>query len=177
MAHTSNDENMFRIFEKYLEKIGERRGLLLLGSILIWVSILLAIYAYGIGMGGIAVWRITQGAYWAISEILTDRVYDGNPWPIFMGVVVWILLIILIFPVRAARSVWRSYRRQEIQAQKALSEIEKGIFEAANRSSTINRPRERLAHRALTEIEVELLGKPQPADLTIEERIIKLGDN
>ena len=85
MAHTSNDENMFRIFEKYLEKIGERRGLLLLGSILIWVSILLAIYAYGIGMGGIAVWRITQGAYWAISEILTDRVYDGNPWPIFMG--------------------------------------------------------------------------------------------
>ncbi|MEC8943579.1 MAG: hypothetical protein VX398_01775, partial [Acidobacteriota bacterium] len=94
---------MFRIFEKYLEQIGERRGLLLLGSILIWVSILLAIYAYGIGMGGIAVWRITQGAYWAISEIVTDRVYDADPWPIFMGAVVWILLIILIFPVRAAR--------------------------------------------------------------------------
>ena len=71
---------MFRIFEKYLEQIGERRGLLLLGSILIWVSILLAIYAYGIGMGGIAVWRITQDAYWAISEIVTDRVYDADPW-------------------------------------------------------------------------------------------------
>ena len=168
---------MFRIFEKYLEQIGERRGLLLLGSILIWVSILLAIYAYGIGMGGIAVWRITQDAYWAISEIVTDRVYDADPWPIFMGAVVWILLIILIFPVRAARSVWRSYRRQEMQAQKALSEIEEGIFETANRSSTIKRPRERLANRALTEIEVELLGEPQPADLTIEERIIKLGDN
>ena len=168
---------MFRIFEKYLEQIGERRGLLLLGSILIWVSILLAIYAYGIGMGGIAVWRITQGAYWAISEIVTDRVYDADPWPIFMGAVVWILLIILIFPVRAARSVWRSYRRQEMQAQKALSKIEEGIFETANRSSTIKRPRERLANRALAEIEVELLGEPQATDLTIEERIIKLGDN
>ncbi len=168
---------MFRIFEKYLEQIGERRGLLLLGSILIWVSILLAIYAYGIGMGGIAVWRITQGAYWAISEIVTDRVYDADPWPIFMGAVVWILLIILIFPVRAARSVWRSYRRQEMRAQKVLSEIEEGIFETANRSSTIKRPRERLANRALAEIEVELLGEPQAADLTIEERIIKLGDN
>ena len=168
---------MFRIFEKYLEQIGERRSLLLLGSILIWVSILLAIYAYGVGMGGIAVWRITQGAYWALSEIVTDRVYDADPWPIFMGAVVWILLIILIFPVRAARSVWRSYRRQEMQAQKALSEIEEGILETANRSSTIKRPRERLANRALTEIEVELLGEPQPADLTIEERIIKLGDN
>ena len=164
---------MFRIFEKYLEQIGERRGLLLLGSILIWVSILLAIYAYGIGMGGIAVWRITQGAYWAISEIVTDRVYDADPWPIFMGAVVWILLIILIFPVRAARSVWRSYRRQEMRAQKVLSEIEEGIFETANRSSTIKRPRERLANRALAEIEVELLGEPQAADLTIEERIIK----
>ena len=139
---------MFRIFEKYLEQIGARRSLLLLGSILIWVSILLAIYAYGIGMGGIAVWRITQGAYWAISEIITDRVYDADPWPIFMGAVVWILLIILIFPVRAARSVWRSYRRQEMQAQKALSEIEEGILETANRSSTIKRPRERLANRA-----------------------------
>ena len=64
-----------------------------------------------------------------------------------------------------------------MQAQKALSEIEERIFETANRSSTITRPRERLANRALTEIEVELLGKPQPADLTIEERIIKLGDN
>ena len=168
---------MFRIFEKYLEQIGERRGLLLLGSILIWVSILLAIYAYGIGMGGIAVWRITQGAYWAISEIITDRVYDADPWPIFMGAVVWILLIILIFPVRAARSVWRSYRRQEMRAQKVLSEIEEGIFETANRSSTIKRPRERLANRALAEIEVELLGEPQATDLTIEERIIKLGDN
>ena len=168
---------MFRIFEKYLEQIGERRGLLLLGSILIWVSILLAIYAYGIGMGGIAVWRITQGAYWAISEIVTDRVYDADPWPIFMGAVVWILLIILIFPVRAARSVWRSYRRQEMRAQKVLSEIEEGIFETGNRSSTIKRPRERLANRALAEIEVELLGEPQAADLTIEERIIKLGDN
>ena len=168
---------MFRIFEKYLEQIGERRSLLLLGSILIWVSILLAIYAYGIGMGGIAVWRITQGAYWAISEIVTDRVYDADPWPIFMGAVVWILLIILIFPVRAARSVWRSYRRQEMRAQKVLSEIEEGIFETANRSSTIKRPRERLANRALAEIEVELLGEPQATDLTIEERIIKLGDN
>ena len=168
---------MFRIFEKYLEQIGERRGLLLLGSILIWVSILLAIYAYGIGMGGIAVWRITQGAYWAISEIVTDRVYDADPWSIFMGAVVWILLIILIFPVRAARSVWRSYRRQEMRAQKVLSEIEEGIFETANRSSTIKRPRERLANRALAEIEVELLGEPQATDLTIEERIIKLGDN
>ena len=128
-------------------------------------------------MGGIAVWRITQDAYWAISEIVTDRVYDADPWPIFMGAVVWILLIILIFPVRAARSVWRSYRRQEMQAQKALSKIEEGIFETANRSSTIKRPRERLANRALAEIEVELLGEPQATDLTIEERIIKLGDN
>ena len=45
---------LFRMFEKYLEQLGERRGMLLLASILIWASILLAIYAYGIGMGGIA---------------------------------------------------------------------------------------------------------------------------
>jgi biopolymer transport protein ExbB/TolQ len=165
---------MFRIFEKYLEQLGERRGMLLLASILIWVSILLAIYAYGIGMGGIAVWRITGDAYRAISEIVTDRAYGGDPWAIFMGAVVWVLLIILIFPLRAARKVRRDYRRQEMQSQKALTEIEARIFAADDRSSNVHSPQERLARRALSNIETELLGEPQPADLTVEERLIEL---
>ena len=80
---------MFRIFEKYLEQLGERRGMLLLASILIWVSILLAIYAYGIGMGGIAVWRITGDAYQAISEIVTEQAFGGDPWAIFMGAAIY----------------------------------------------------------------------------------------
>lgn len=164
------------MFEKYLEQLGERRGMLLLASILIWVSILLAIYAYGIGMGGIAAWRITDDAYQAISEIVTDQAYGSDPWAIFMGAVVWILLIILVFPLRAARQVWRDYRRQEMQSQKALTEIEARIFAADDRSSNVHSPQERLARRALSEIETKLLGEPQPADLTIEERIIKLRD-
>ncbi len=167
---------LFRMFEKYLEQLGERRGMLLLVSILIWVSILLAIYAYGMGMGGIAVWRITGDAYRAISEIVTDRAYGGDRWAIFMGAVVWILLIILVFPLRAARKVWRDHRRQEIRSQKALTEIEARIFAADERSSNVHSPQERLARRALSEIETKLLGEPQPADLTIEERIIKLGN-
>jgi len=164
------------MFEKYLEQLGERRGMLLLASILIWVSILLAIYAYGIGMGGIAVWRISGDAYRAISEIVTDRAYGGDLWAIFMGAVVWILLIILVFPLRAARAVRRNYRRQERRAQKALTEIEARIFAADDRSSNVHSPQERLARRALSDIETELIGEPQPADLTIEERIIKLRD-
>ena len=167
---------LFRMFEKYLEQLGERRGMLLLVSILIWVSILLAIYAYGMGMGGIAVWRITGDAYRAISEIVTDRAYGGDRWAIFMGAVVWMLLIILVFPLRAVRKVWRDHRRQEIRSQKALTEIEARIFAADERSSNVHSPQEGLARRALSEIETKLLGEPQPADLTIEERIIKLGN-
>ena len=168
------EEGMFRVFEKYLEQLGQRRGMLLLGAALIWVSIALAIYAYGIGMGAIAVWRISLNAYQAISEIVTDRAFGGDRWAIFMGAVVWILLIVLIFPLRAARTVWRRHQRQEIQAQKALTEIEGQVFAADNRSSNVHSPQERLARRALNEIETRLLGEPQPADLTIEERIIKL---
>ena len=112
----------------------------------------------------------------AITEIVTDRAYGGDPWAVFMGAVVWILLIILVFPLRAGRNVWRDYRRQEIQSQKALTEIEERIFAADDRSSNVHSPQERLARRALSEIETKLLGEPQPADLTIEERIIKLRD-
>jgi hypothetical protein len=35
---------------------------------------------------------------------------------------------------------------------------------------------ERLARRSLDEIETKVLGEPQPADLTIEERIIQMND-
>lgn len=165
---------LFRVFEKYLEQLGERRGVLLLGTILIWISILLAIYAYALGVGGLAVWRLSQNAYQAIAEIVTDSAYGGDRWAIFMGAVVWVLLILLIFPLRAARQVWRAYRRQEMQAQKALTKVEERLFAAGQRSSNLHSPQQRLARRALDEIETRVLGKPQAADLTIEERLIKL---
>lgn len=167
---------MFRTFEKYLEQLGERRGMLLLATILIWVSILLAINAYALGVGGLAVWRLSQNAYQAIAEIVTDRAYGGDRWAIFMGGVVWVLLILLIFPLRAARQVWRAHRRQEMQAQKALTKVEGRIFVPEQRSSNVHSPQERLARRALDEIETRVLGEPQPADLTIEERLIKLDE-
>ncbi len=165
---------MFRTFEKYLEQIGERRGMLLLAAILVWASILLAIYAYGIGMGILAAGRISRDAYEAIREIAADRAYGGDRWSIFMAAVVWLLLIVLIFPLRAAGRIWRGYRLEQRQAQKALSAVEERLFEPAERSSDAHDPRERLARRALDEIETRLQGTPQPADLTIEERLIKL---
>lgn len=167
---------MFRTFEKYLEQLGERRGMLLLAAILIWVSILLAVYAYGLGVGVIAVWRVSYGAYQAIVEIVTDRGYGGDPWAIFVGAVIWVLLILLIFPLRAARIVWRTHRRQQMQAQKALTKVEERLFPAAARTSNVNSARDRLAHRALDDIETRVLGAPQPAELTVEERLINLGD-
>lgn len=167
---------MFRIFEKYLEKLGERRGMLLLAAILVWVSILLAIYVYALGIGVLATWRLSENAYRAISEIVADRAYGGDRWAILMGTVVWLLLILLIFPLRAARRVWRDYRRQRTQAQKALTTVEERLFPAAERSSNVHTPQERLARRALDDIETRTRGAPQPADLTIEERLIKLVD-
>jgi hypothetical protein len=167
---------LFRVFEKYLEQLGERRGMLLLAAILIWVSIFLAIYAYGIGMGVLAAWRLSQNAYQAISEIVADRAFGGDRWAIFMGVAVWLLLIMLVFPLRAARRVWREYGRQQRRAQKALTTVEERLFAPGARSSNALSARERLARRALDEIETRTLGAPQPADLTIEERLIKLGD-
>ncbi len=167
---------LFRVFEKYLERLGERRGMLLLATILIWVSILVAIYAYALGVGGLAVWRLSQNAYQALTEIVTDRAYDGDRWAIFMGGAVWVLLILLIFPLRAARQVWRTYRRQEMQAQKALTKVEERLFTAEQRSSNVHSPQERLARRALDEIETRVLGEPQSADLTIEERLAKLDE-
>ena len=165
---------MFRVFERYLEQLGERRGMLLLATMLIWASILLAMYAYGVGMGGIAVWRISHNAYRSIAEIVTDRAYGGDPWAIFMGVLVWVLLALLVFPIVAFRRVFRDYRRQQMQAQKALSEVEARLYAPAERTSGAHAPRERLARRALDEIETRLLGEPQPAELTVEERIINL---
>jgi hypothetical protein len=167
---------LFRTFEKYLEQLGERRGMLLLAAILVWVSILLAIIVYGLGVGALAVGRISMNAYQAIDEIATDRAYGGNRWMIFLGVVVWLLLILLIFPLRAARIVLRTHRRQQMQAQKALTRVEERLFPAGRRSSSVNNPRDRLAHRALDEIETRVLGEPQPADLTVEERLINLDE-
>lgn len=167
---------MFRIFEKYLEKLGERRGMLLLAAILVWVSILLAIYVYALGIGVLAAWRLSENAYQAISEIVADRAYGGDRWAIFMGALVWLLLILLVFPLRAARHVWRDHRRQQMQAQKALTKVEERLFPAGGHSSNVHTAQERLARRALDDIETRALGAPQPADLTIEERLIRLGD-
>jgi len=150
--------------------------MLLLAAILVWVSILLAIYVYALGIGVLAAWRLSENAYQAISEIVDDRAYGGDRWAILMGAVVWLLLILLIFPLRAARRVWRDYRRQQAQAQKALTKVEERLFPAGERSSNIHTPQERLARRALDDIETRTLGAPQPADLTIEERLIKLDD-
>jgi hypothetical protein len=167
---------LFRTFEKYLEQLGERRGMMLLAAVLVWVSILLAVYAYGIGMGLVAVWRVSQSAWQAIVEIATDRAYGGDRWAIFMGAVVWLLLILLVFPLRAARIVWRNHTRQQRTAQKALTRVEERLFAADQRTSTVHSARDRLAHRALDEIETHVLGAPQPADMTVEERLIKLWD-
>jgi type VI protein secretion system component VasK len=167
---------LLRIFEKYLEKLGERRGMLLLAAILVWVSILLAIYVYALGVGVLAAWRLSESAYRAIGEIVADRAYGGDRWAVFMGVLVWLLLILLVFPLRAARRVWSDYRRQQIQAQKALTKVEERLFPVGERSSNVHSAQERLARRALDEIETRVLGAPQPADLTIEERLLKLDD-
>lgn len=167
---------MLRTFEKYLESLGERRGMMLLAAILIWVSILLAIFAYGLGVGVIAVWRVSESGYRAIVEIAGDRAYGGDRWAIFMGAVVWLLLLLLIFPVLAARRVRRDYRRERRRAQKALTRVEERLFPVEQRSSALHSPQERLARRALDDIELRVLGASQAADLTIEERLIKLDE-
>lgn len=167
---------MFRVIEKYLEQLGERRGMLLLAAVLVWVSILLAIYAYGLGVGILAVWRVSQNAYQAIVEIVTDRAYGGDRWAVVMGAAVWFLLILLIFPLRAARRVWGDYRKQELMAQKALTKVEAGLFTPDQRSNSAHRARDRLARRALDDIETRVLGAPQDPDLTVEERLVNLGD-
>lgn len=165
---------MLRLLEKYLAQLGQRRGMLLLATILIWVSILLALVAYAAGAGALMVARVTGNAYRAIAEIVTDRAYGGDPWAIFLGAVVWILLLLSIFPLRALRYVVRERRLQEVRAQKALTGVEERLFPRDKRTSGAVPARERLARRALDEIETQLLGEPQPADLTLEERLIQL---
>ena len=167
---------MLRLFEKYLTRLGENRGMLLLATVLVWISILLAVFVYSLGVGAMAVAQISQNAYQAIVEIATDRAYGGDPWAILFGAAAWITLILLIFPVRASLYIWREYRRQERAAQKALTEVEVRIFPPDLRSSNVHSPMERLARRSLDEIETKVLGEPQPADLTIEERIIQMND-
>jgi len=168
---------LLRLFEKYLKRLGENRGMLLLATVLVWVSILLAVFVYTLGIGAMAAAQISRNAYQAIVEIATDRAYGGDPWAIFFGAAVWIALILLIFPLRAAQHVWREHRRQKRVAQKALTAVEGRIFPADRRSSNVHSPMERLARRSLDEIETEVLGEPQPADLTIEERIIRMNED
>ena len=165
---------MLRILEKYLAQLGQRRGMLLLASILIWVSILLALIAYAAGAGALMAGRVTVNAYRAIVEIVSDRAYGGDLWAIFLGAVVWIVLLLSIFPLRALGYVVRERRLQEVRAQKALTGVEERLFSRDKRTSSANPARQRLARRALDEMETELLGDPQPADLTIEERLIQL---
>jgi len=148
--------------------------MLLLATILIWVSILLALVAYAAGAGALMVGRVSVNAYRAIVEIVTDRAYGGDPWAIFLGAVVWIVLLLSIFPLRALAWVMREGRLQEVRAQKALSGVEERLFPRDRRTSSAEPARERLARRALDEIETELRGEPQPADLTIEERLVRL---
>lgn len=148
--------------EKYLTRIGPRAGAVLLVTLLLWASIVAAAALYGLGMGIYGIWLVTWAAI------------DADPLDVALAVAVWVFVGLTAYLIRAAVALWRQYDEERWRSEQALSRLEKSLDSRVWKADDERGHRERLAERALESMEATVLGTPQPADLTVEERLLEL---
>lgn len=153
---------MTHLIEKYLERVGPRLSTILLLTLLVWICIALGVFLYALGMG----------VYRAV--LITLEAYEGDLRMIILAAVIWAFVLLSLPLGWAARRVWNEHRSERWGSESALDRLEKQLFPDENRADYTENARERLALRSLEAMEMEVLGKLQSSDLTVEERIIAM---
>ena len=153
---------MRHLVEKYVADVGTKTGVLLLGTLLVWVTIVLAVALYALLMG---VWTIT----W-----LTWAVVGGGGTQIIVAIVLWIFLGLSLLLARAMRSLWLARRSERWRAETALDALEKWLLSDRPVPPHGAGLRERLSVRAVEALELEVSGAARGAEATIEDRLIDL---
>jgi len=151
--------------EQHLERIGPRRSLLLITMAIAWSSIAVAV----------VVWALVKGLM--ASLWITLAVASGSPIDIAVAVGLWAFLLLTVPLARAGIGVWKAWQDERWEAKTALDQLEERLFPDAPSTRHLDSPRERLAQRAMEELELSVLGAPQPEGSGCEARLIELANH
>lgn len=153
---------MRHLIEQHLELIGPRRSLLLITMAIAWVSIAVAV----------VVWALAKGLMESLW--ITLAIASGEAIDIAVAVALWSFFLLTVPLVRAAVRMWKAWQDERWEAKTALDQLEERLFPDAPSTRHLNNPRERLAQRTMEELEIRVLGAPQPEGVGCEARLIEL---
>ncbi len=158
-------EHVRHLIEQNLESIGPRRSLLLVTMAIVWASITVAI----------VVWALAKG----VMETLwiTLAIASGSPIDIAVAIGLWAFILLTVPLVRAGLGVWRKWQDERWEAKVALDQLEEQLFPGAPNTRHFDSPRERLAQRALEELERRVFGAPRQEDGACEARLKELAQH
>ncbi len=153
---------MRHLIEQHLERIGPRRSLLLTVMAITWGSIAVAV----------VVWAFAKGLMESLW--ITLAVISGNPVDIAVAIGLWAFLLLTVPLVRAAMTIWKTLQDERWEAKLALDQLETRLFDAASSTRHLTSSRDRLAERALADLELRILGEAQPEEGGCEARLVAL---
>ncbi len=155
---------------RYLDEQGRSTTYLLAGSTLLFGVLVIAWGIYAAVRTG---WFLLS-ATWTAWLLRT-------PVPIAIAVVAWVIALLWLMLMVAARDLYLQWRARRWGAERALDQIEERLF-PGDSSRYLQRTRDRLALRGLESIERQLTGIPDSGkataskDAALEERTIELGE-
>ena len=158
-------ERVRHLIEQRLESIGPRRSLLLITMAIAWSSIAVAI----------VVWALAKGLMESLW--ITLAVISGDPSDIAVAIGLWAFILLTVPLVRAGLGVWREWQDERWEAKVALDQLEEQLFPGAPNTRHLDSPRERLAQRALEELELRVFGAPRQEGGACEARLSELAQH
>jgi hypothetical protein len=105
---------------------------------------------------------------------ITLAVVSGAPVDIAVAIGLWAFLLLTLPLVRAGISAWRAWQDERWEAKVALDQLEDQLFPDTPNTRHLNSPRERLAQRALENLELRVFGQPQQEGDGFEARLSAL---
>lgn len=156
---------MRHLIEQHLEHIGPRRSLLLITMAIAWSSIAVAIVAWALAKG-------LMESLW-----ITVAVTSGSPVDIAVAIGLWAFILLTVPLARAAVRVWKEWQDERWEAKLALDQLEEQLFPGTPNTRHLDNPRERLAERALEQLELRVFGAPQHEGGGCEARLRELAQH
>jgi len=120
----------------------------------------------------VVVWALAKGlieSLWITLAIASGKAID-----IAVALGLWSFLLLTVPLVRAAVRMWKAWQDERWEAKIALDQLEERLFPQAPSTRHLDSPRERLAQRAMEDLELRVLGAPQPDGVGCEVRLIEL---
>ncbi len=156
---------MRHLIEQHLERIGPRRSLLLITMGIAWSSIAVAV----------VLWALAKGLMESLW--ITLAIARGNPVDIAVAIGLWTFLLLTVPLIRAGLAIWKAWQDERWEAKTALDQLEEQLFPGTPNTRHLDSPRERLAERALDELELRVFGSPQQEGGACEARLRELAQH